>query len=110
MPGPQEECYSAGKSATLPAGLQCDRIREFFKGWNSLSTKLESGMVHMRSGMVLWCAFLSVTWSLQARAGDDLTGKIEAVTGSDYKQAHWGILVVDAQTGETIYAQNPDHL
>ena len=46
-----------------------------------------------------------------AHAGDDLVGRIEAViNGPDYKQAHWGLLVVDSQTGETIYAHNPDHL
>ena len=46
-----------------------------------------------------------------AHAGEDLAAKIETIiSGPDYKQAHWGLLVVDAQTGETIYAHNPDHL
>ena len=46
-----------------------------------------------------------------ARAADSLAARIEAVIdGPDYKQAHWGILVVDAQTGKTVYAHNPDRL
>jgi D-alanyl-D-alanine carboxypeptidase/D-alanyl-D-alanine-endopeptidase (penicillin-binding protein 4) len=37
--------------------------------------------------------------------------RIEAVVnGPDYKQAHWGILVVNAKTGETIYEHNADKL
>jgi D-alanyl-D-alanine carboxypeptidase/D-alanyl-D-alanine-endopeptidase (penicillin-binding protein 4) len=32
----------------------------------------------------------------------------DVVTGPDYKHASWGILVVDAKTGETVYARNPD--
>lgn len=35
--------------------------------------------------------------------------KIDAVvTGADYKHATWGVLVVDAATGETVYSRNPD--
>ena len=26
----------------------------------------------------------------------------------DYKHASWGVLVVDAKTGDTVYARNPD--
>ena len=40
---------------------------------------------------------------------DALAKKLEAVIdGPDYKHASWGILVVDAKTGETVYARNPD--
>src|SRR5437879_5497676 len=47
----------------------------------------------------------------QVCAAEDLTSKIETVINSpDYKQAHWGLLVVDSQTGDIIYAHNPDHL
>ncbi|TMQ32063.1 MAG: hypothetical protein E6K70_20605 [Planctomycetota bacterium] len=46
-----------------------------------------------------------------ARAGDELASKIEAfINGPTYKQAHWGIVVVDSQTGDTLYAHNADHL
>jgi D-alanyl-D-alanine carboxypeptidase/D-alanyl-D-alanine-endopeptidase (penicillin-binding protein 4) len=43
--------------------------------------------------------------------GNDLAGKIEAVIcGSEYRQARWGILIVDAQSGETLYAHNPEQM
>lgn len=32
----------------------------------------------------------------------------EIVDGPDYKHASWGVLVVDAKTGKTVYARNPD--
>lgn len=38
-----------------------------------------------------------------------LSEKIDAVLdGPDYKHASWGVLVVDAKTGDTVYARNPD--
>jgi len=44
-------------------------------------------------------------------AADDLTTRIEAITrGTDYRQARWGILVVDAETGQTVYAAHADQL
>ncbi|AWM39020.1 D-alanyl-D-alanine carboxypeptidase precursor [Gemmata obscuriglobus] len=40
---------------------------------------------------------------------DGLAEKLEAITGApDYKHASWGILIVDAKTGGTVYARNPD--
>jgi D-alanyl-D-alanine carboxypeptidase/D-alanyl-D-alanine-endopeptidase (penicillin-binding protein 4) len=46
-----------------------------------------------------------------ARAGDDLAAKVDAlVTAPEYKHARWGLLVVDTQTGQTVYARNPDTL
>jgi D-alanyl-D-alanine carboxypeptidase/D-alanyl-D-alanine-endopeptidase (penicillin-binding protein 4) len=48
---------------------------------------------------------------VRVRAGDDLAAKIDAlVTSQDYKQSKWGILVVDAESGQTVYARNPDTL
>src|SRR5262245_25064362 len=45
------------------------------------------------------------------RAGDELTKKINAVlNAADYKQAHWGILVVDAKSGKTLFAHNAEKL
>jgi len=32
----------------------------------------------------------------------------EIIDGPDYKHATWGMLVVDAKTGETVYSRNPD--
>lgn len=38
-----------------------------------------------------------------------LSKKIDdIIDGPDYKHASWGILVVDAKTGETVYSRNPD--
>ena len=49
--------------------------------------------------------------SIAARGGDDLAKKLEAVMdGPDYTQAHWGVLVVEAKTGNVAYARNPDKL
>jgi D-alanyl-D-alanine carboxypeptidase/D-alanyl-D-alanine-endopeptidase (penicillin-binding protein 4) len=46
-----------------------------------------------------------------ARGADDLAARIEAVTnGPDYKQARWGLLVVDAETGKTLYERDADRL
>lgn len=40
-----------------------------------------------------------------------LAREIESVTtGPDYLHAHWGLLCADLQTGETVYALNPDQL
>jgi D-alanyl-D-alanine carboxypeptidase/D-alanyl-D-alanine-endopeptidase (penicillin-binding protein 4) len=44
-------------------------------------------------------------------AADDLANRIEAITnGPHYKQARWGILVVDAENGKTVYAHDADRL
>jgi D-alanyl-D-alanine carboxypeptidase/D-alanyl-D-alanine-endopeptidase (penicillin-binding protein 4) len=32
------------------------------------------------------------------------------MNGPDYKQAHWGVLAIDAETGKTVYERNPDRL
>lgn len=42
-------------------------------------------------------------------SNSELTKQIEAVIdGAAYKQASWGILVVNAKTGETVYERNPE--
>ncbi len=47
-------------------------------------------------------------WS---RADEGLAARIEAVIRRpEYRQAHWGILVLDTESGNTVYALNPDHL
>lgn len=46
-----------------------------------------------------------------ALTGEDLASRIEAVIHqADYRQAHWGILVVDASTGKEVYSHNPEKL
>jgi D-alanyl-D-alanine carboxypeptidase/D-alanyl-D-alanine-endopeptidase (penicillin-binding protein 4) len=48
---------------------------------------------------------------LSADAGKDLAGQIETVINApDYKEATWGILIVDSKTGKTVYGHNPDKL
>jgi serine-type D-Ala-D-Ala carboxypeptidase/endopeptidase (penicillin-binding protein 4) len=40
---------------------------------------------------------------------DDLAKKLnEVIDGQDYEHASWGVLVVDAKSGETVYARNPN--
>jgi D-alanyl-D-alanine carboxypeptidase/D-alanyl-D-alanine-endopeptidase (penicillin-binding protein 4) len=42
---------------------------------------------------------------------DDLTAKMDAILdGPDYAAAKWGVLVVKAKTGETVYARNPEKM
>jgi serine-type D-Ala-D-Ala carboxypeptidase/endopeptidase (penicillin-binding protein 4) len=58
--------------------------------------------------LALLCCLICVA---PAAADDSLIQRIEGIiNGPDFKQARWGILAVDAKTGETIYEQNPDKL
>jgi D-alanyl-D-alanine carboxypeptidase/D-alanyl-D-alanine-endopeptidase (penicillin-binding protein 4) len=46
-----------------------------------------------------------------ARAGEELHARIkEIICRPDYQRARWGILIVDADTGKTVYELNPDDL
>ncbi len=50
-------------------------------------------------------------FAVPVAADDTLVQRIESViNGPDFKQARWGILFVDAKTGETIFEQNADKL
>src|SRR6185295_15461604 len=43
--------------------------------------------------------------------GSQLADKIEAITGQpQFKHAHWGLLVVDRESGETLYEVNAEKL
>ncbi|MCI0459544.1 MAG: D-alanyl-D-alanine carboxypeptidase/D-alanyl-D-alanine-endopeptidase [Gemmataceae bacterium] len=65
----------------------------------------------LRLRPVLWIFGLLLLPSAPLRADTDLAGKIGAVIhGPDYRHARWGLLVVDAQSGQTVYAHNPDQL
>jgi D-alanyl-D-alanine carboxypeptidase/D-alanyl-D-alanine-endopeptidase (penicillin-binding protein 4) len=45
------------------------------------------------------------------RAEEPLAKAIDAVIdGRDYKQAHWGVLITDAKTGDTIYQRSAEKL
>lgn len=70
-----------------------------------------------RCGLLGWAIIESVVLFSPAffiqtvHAGENLAAKIEQViNGPNYQQASWGILVADAETGEAIYAHNPDRL
>jgi D-alanyl-D-alanine carboxypeptidase/D-alanyl-D-alanine-endopeptidase (penicillin-binding protein 4) len=42
---------------------------------------------------------------------EEVASRIGAViNGPDYKEGRWGILVVDAETGQTVYAHNPEQI
>src|SRR5262245_53149766 len=46
-----------------------------------------------------------------APAAESLGDRISEVTSRpDYKHARWGLLVVDAQSGEVVYERNPDQM
>jgi D-alanyl-D-alanine carboxypeptidase/D-alanyl-D-alanine-endopeptidase (penicillin-binding protein 4) len=68
-------------------------------------------MLKFRGGfLVLLAVFTSPCFS-HADGPSSLAAKIEAVIDApDYRQARWGILVVDSQSGETLYARDPDRL
>ena len=49
--------------------------------------------------------------TLPVLAADPLAKKLEAVMdGPEYKRSHWGVLVIDAKTGEAVYERNADKL
>lgn len=46
-----------------------------------------------------------------AAGGESLDARVEAVLKSPgYGNGHWGVLVVDAKSGEVVYQKNPDEL
>ncbi len=66
-----------------------------------------------RSLPPLAVVLLAVVCAVPAPAAppDALAKQLDAVIdGPDYKHATWGVLVVDAKTGATVYARNPDAL
>jgi len=60
-------------------------------------------------GLLLGCALAMLASA--AFAGDDLSKKIDAIIDApEFKHAHWGLLVVDAETGDTFYERSADKL
>jgi D-alanyl-D-alanine carboxypeptidase/D-alanyl-D-alanine-endopeptidase (penicillin-binding protein 4) len=68
-------------------------------------------MLKLRGGFLVLLAVFTNPCFSQADGPSSLAAKIEAVIDSpDYRQARWGILVVDSQSGETLYARDADRL
>jgi D-alanyl-D-alanine carboxypeptidase/D-alanyl-D-alanine-endopeptidase (penicillin-binding protein 4) len=71
----------------------------------------------LRFSLLLLTAFAGMAASppsvraADERTADELAAKIDAlVTAPEYKHSKWGILVVDAESGQTVCALNPDTL
>src|SRR5579883_2206323 len=62
--------------------------------------------------LIGWLVFApAVSVAQPAKAGNGLAAKIEEVIhGPAYRQASWGLLVVDAETGKPVYEHNADRL
>lgn len=74
-------------------------------------------MCKMISWVNRWCVILSllagctVLAMAQAPQKSDPARAIQSlIQGPDYKNAHWGILVMDAESGQTLFEQNADRL
>jgi D-alanyl-D-alanine carboxypeptidase/D-alanyl-D-alanine-endopeptidase (penicillin-binding protein 4) len=59
----------------------------------------------------LVAALLAALLAAPAHADDGLAAKIDAILdGPDYKHSRWGLLVVDNDSGRTVYERNADML
>ena len=57
--------------------------------------------------VVLWTSLFTGV----SHAAEPLSARVDAITRSEgYHVGHWGILVVDAKTGKTVYERNPDQM
>src|SRR5262245_18271179 len=62
-----------------------------------------------RLAPILIAIVFAVPAPAPAAPPESLAKKFDAVIdGPDYKHATWAAFVVDAKTGETVYARNPD--
>src|SRR5580700_1730138 len=63
-------------------------------------------MARLAIGLLVVLAF---GWNSPAQ--ETLASRIDSIINApEYAQAHWGILIVDAKTGSTLYEHNPDKL
>ena len=63
--------------------------------------------------LALWTVFLAALGPNRtpARAGEPALEKVETLLNTPtYRNGHWGLLVVDAKTGKTVYEKNADQL
>ena len=60
---------------------------------------------------LLTAAICFVSLACPVRSEDPLAAKIEGVIdGKDYKQARWGLCVIDAKTGKAVFERDPEKL
>lgn len=60
---------------------------------------------------LLWMVPAAAAAVLAAEPAKPLSQRVESVLETPgYKSAHWGLLVVDAKTGETVYERNADQM
>ncbi len=68
-------------------------------------------MIRSLAAFVIWSALPLALATVPAPAADALAKSLEAIVDApEYQHASWGILVVDAGNGKTVYARNPDML
>jgi len=73
-----------------------------------IDSRRRRALLHLR---ILLCCLLVALVSEFAKANDKLRADLEAViNGPDYKQAQWGLLVVDLESGQTVYERDADKL
>src|SRR5262245_9842838 len=54
---------------------------------------------------------IALLWGRVSASADELANRIGKILAEPvYASAHWGLLVVDAHSGETRYEWNPDQL
>src|SRR5436309_15459650 len=68
-----------------------------------------------RPSIVCLVLFLVFFQLVPVAAADQAAARVSAriaeiINGPDYRQADWGLLVVDADSGATVYAHNADRL
>jgi len=60
---------------------------------------------------IRWIVLLVLMSAVPSRGDEVLAQKIdEIIQRPEYKQAHWGLLVIDAKSGKTIFEREPDRL
>lgn len=61
---------------------------------------------------VILVVLAAITASTRARgAGDSLADRLdELMSSGEYRSAHWGVMIVDAKTGEAIFERNADQM
>ncbi|MCE9529645.1 MAG: D-alanyl-D-alanine carboxypeptidase/D-alanyl-D-alanine-endopeptidase [Planctomycetes bacterium] len=60
---------------------------------------------------LIWAILFTGCLAAPVAAEDTLTAKIkEVIDHDDYKQAHWGMLIVEAKSGRTLFERDPERL